>query len=516
MPCNLGQRELSEQVAAAVTAAGGVPLPFNTIAVSDNQSQATPGMRASLISREVIADSIELMVHAHDFDVVVCIVGCDKTVPAALMALARVDKPAVALYSGPMRAGRVHGRTVTIQDVWEGVGGFERGAIERSELDELEAEACPGVGTCAGHFTANTMAVALDCLGIARVGDGLIPAADREEKAAAAARTGKLAVGLAGGERTARDFLDRRALLNAMAGIAATGGSTNGVLHLLAIGREAGVPLTLDELTAVASRTPVIASLLPGGRWAAEDLHRAGGTASVIAELLRAGHMDGGAPAVAGGTLTDAVATARAPDGRIISTAARPFRPNGSLYSLRGNLAPDGSVLKLAGTERLSQSGPARVFDSEEACAEAVRRGLAEPGDVLVVRYEGPAGGPGMREMLSVTSSVVGAGLGESVALVTDGRFSGATRGLMVGHVAPEAARGGPLAAVQDGDTIRIDVREGRLELDIDQHELARRMAAWQPPPPLYDFGVFARYRACVGSASGGAVLHPHPVRSPA
>jgi dihydroxy-acid dehydratase len=513
MPCNLNQRELSDQVTTAVTTAGGLPLPFNTIAVSDNQSQGTPGMRASLISREVIADSIELMVHAHDFDVVVCIVGCDKTVPAALMALARVDKPSVVLYSGPMRAGRLRGGAVTIQDVWEGVGAFERGVVTRGELDELEAVSCPGAGTCAGHFTANTMAVALDCLGISRVGDGLIPAADRAEKASAAARAGELAVRLAGGERTARDFLDRRALLNAMAGIAGTGGSTNGVLHLLAIAHEAGVPLTLGELTAVAARTPVIASLLPGGRWAAEELHEAGGTGVVIAELIRAGHMDGSAFAVDAGTLSEAVADAPAPDGEVVSMAARPFKRSGSLYSLRGNLAPDGSVLKLAGTERMSQTGPARVFDSEEECADAVRAGVAQPGDVLVVRYEGPAGGPGMREMLSVTASVVGAGLGESVALVTDGRFSGATRGLMVGHVAPEAARGGPLAVVRDGDRISIDIAAGTLDVDLDADEIAGRLAAWDPPPPLFDFGVFARYRACVGSASEGAVLSPDPIR---
>jgi len=511
MPCNLNHLELSDRVATAVAEAGGVPLPFNTIAVSDNQSQATPGMRASLISREVIADSIELMVHAHDFDAVVCVVGCDKTVPAALMALARVDKPAVVLYSGPMGAGSRRGTPVTIQDVWEGIGAFERGALTRSDLDELERESCPGIGTCAGHFTANTMAVALDCLGIAHVGDALVPAGDREGKAAAAARAGALAVSLAGGTRSARRFLDRRALLNAMAGISATGGSTNGVLHLLAIAREAGVDLALDELTAVAARTPVIASLLPGGRWTAVDLHRAGGTAAVIAELVRAGRLDGSAPTVAGGTLADAVAGALRPDGEVVFTAAEPFRPAGSLYSLRGNLAPEGSLLKLAGTERLRQSGPARVFESEEACADAVRAGAARPGDVLVVRYEGPAGGPGMREMLSVTASVVGAGLGDSVALVTDGRFSGATRGLMVGHVAPEAARGGPLAVVRDGDGITIDVAGGTLELDVDDAELARRLAAWEPPPPLFDFGVFARYRACVGSASEGAVLRAGP-----
>ena len=511
MPCNLNQRELSDRVSGAVAAAGGVPLAFNTIAVSDNQSQGTPGMRASLISREVIADSIELMVHAHDFDTVVCLVGCDKTVPAALMALARVDKPAVVLYSGPMRSGRWRERPVTIQDVWEAVATHERGAMTIAELGDLERHSCPGPGTCAGHFTANTMAVALDCLGISRVGDGLIPAVDMEQKSDAAAHAGALAVALAGGDRSARDFLDRRALLNAMAGIAATGGSTNGLLHLLAIAHESGVAITLDELTAVASRTPVIASLLPGGRWAAADLHEAGGTGAVIAELIRSGHFDGSAPAVQGGTIAGAVAQAAKPDGEVVFTAGRPFKPSGALHTLRGNLAPEGSVLKLAGTDRTRQSGPARVFESEEACADAVRRGEVAPGDVLVVRYEGPAGGPGMREMLSVTASVVGAGLGESVALVTDGRFSGATRGLMVGHVAPEAFRGGPLAAVADGDVITIDVTAGRLDVALTEEEIAKRLAERTPPPARYDFGVFARYRACVGSASEGAVLSATP-----
>jgi dihydroxy-acid dehydratase len=507
MPCNITQRELSDEVVAAVTAAGGVALPFGTIAVSDNQSQGTPGMRASLISREVIADSIELMVHAHDFDAVVCLVGCDKTVPAALMALARVDKPAVVLDSGPMRAGRWRGAAATIQDVWEAVGSFERGALSRADLDELERVACPGPGTCAGQFTANTMAIALECLGIARIGDGLIPADATEDKAAAAARAGELAVALAASGPTARAFLDRRALLNAMAGIAATGGSTNGLLHLLAIAQEAGVELTLDELTAVAARTPVIASLAPSGRWVAEDLHRAGGTASVIAELIRSGHLDGDAPAVQGGTLAEATADALPPDGEVVFTAERPFKASGSLYSLRGNLAPDGCVVKLAGTERTRHSGPARVFDSEEACADAVRSGAVRPGEVLVVRYEGPAGGPGMREMLSVTASVVGAGLGETVALVTDGRFSGATRGLMVGHVAPEAAHGGPLAAVRDGDVITIDLEARSVAVELSDEELAARLAAWSPPAPAHVSGVFARYRAAVGSASEGAVL---------
>jgi dihydroxy-acid dehydratase len=507
MPCNLTQRELAAHVAEAVEASGGVGLEFNTIAVSDNQSQATPGMRASLVSREVIADSIELMAHAHDFDALVCLVGCDKTTPAALMALGRLDTPAVLLYSGPMRAGRLHGEEVTIQHVWEAVGAYERGLIPRAELDAVERAACPGPGACAGQFTASTMAVALDCLGLAHVGDGLIPAADGAAKAAAAARAGRIAVRLAGEGAGARRFLDRRALLNAMAGVAATGGSTNAVLHLLAIGREAGVPLDLDELVAVAARTPVIASLAPSGRWVAEDLHRAGGTASLIRELVEAGMIDGEAPTVSGGPLGALTAGAAAPDGHVLFPAGRPFKPAGALVALRGNLAPGGSLLKLAGTERVRQTGPARVFDREEACADAVRSGRVAPGDVLVIRYEGPAGGPGMREMLSVTASVVGAGLGESVALVTDGRFSGATRGLMVGHVAPEAARGGPLAAVRDGDPITIDVPARRLAVALTDAEIARRMEGWAPPENGFTTGVFARYRALVGSASEGAVL---------
>ncbi|MBA3844606.1 MAG: dihydroxy-acid dehydratase, partial [Actinobacteria bacterium] len=434
MPCNLNHRALAARVAAGVAAGGGVGLEFNTIAVSDNQSQATPGMRASLISREVIADSIELMVRAHDFDAIVCIVGCDKTVPAALMALARVDKPAVVLCSGPMRAGRLHGRDVTIQDVWEAVGAEERGLIPRAELDELERHACPGAGSCAGNFTANTMAVAVDCLGLALLGDGLIPADEPAAKGDAAERAGALAASLAGTDATARRFLDRRSLLNAMAGIAAIGGSTNGILHLLAIAREAGVGLSLDELAQIGTRTPVLASLAPSGLHMATDLHEAGGTPVLIGELIRGGHLVGDAPTVDGRTLAETTASAAAPDGKVLFTLAEPFKQTGALHALRGNLAPGGSLVKLAATGRVHR-GPARVFDSEEACTDAVRAGIVQPGEVLVVRYEGPAGGPGMREMLSVTASVVGAGLGESVALVTDGRFSGATRGLMVGHV---------------------------------------------------------------------------------
>ena len=457
MPCNLNQLELAARVGDGVSAAGGVPLGFNTIAVSDNQSQGTPGMRASLISREVIADSIELMVHAHDFDALVCVVGCDKTVPAALMALARVDKPAVVLYSGPMRAGRLRGREVTIQDVWEAVGAEERGLIPRAELDELERVACPGAGTCAGHFTANTMAVALDCLGISRLGDGLIPADERAAKDDAATRAGTLAARLAGSGPTARTFLDRRALLNAMVGIAATGGSTNGILHLLAIAKEAGVALTLDELAAIGSSTPVIASLAPSGRFMAEDLHRVGGTASLIRELVRGGLLEGDAPTVDGSTLAASTATRPPPTARCCSRStsrsSRPARCTHCAATSRPTGAWSSSPAATGRTAAPHSSSTARRR-ARTPCARA----SWPPASVLVVRYEGPAGGPGMREMLSVTASVVGAGLGESVALVTDGRFSGATRGLMVGHVAPEAARGGPLAIVRDGDLIAIDV----------------------------------------------------------
>ena len=503
MPCNLNQRRLAERAAAAIAAAGGVPLEFNTIAVSDNQSQGTPGMRASLVSRELIADSIELMVEAHDFDALVCLVGCDKTVPGALMALARVDRPAVVLSGGPMLAGRLGDRALTVQDMWEGVGAFERGRLSREQLDELERTACPGAGYCSGNFTANTMAIAIDFLGLGVPGDGLIPAAYLEEKDAAADRAGALAVSLAEGGVSARRFLDERALRNAMAGVVASGGSTNGFLHLLAIAREAGVPLTLDDLAAISAGTPVIADLVPGGRWVAEDLHRAGGSATLLRELIASGHVDGSAPTVAGGSLAEATAGAPAADGEVIGS----FKPRGSLYALHGNLAPNGCVVKLAGTERRSHSGPARVFDDEQSCADAIRSGHVAAGEVLIVRYEGPAGGPGMRDMLSVTSSVVGAGLGESVALVTDGRFSGATRGLMVGHVAPEAARGGPLAAIADGDVVRINVDAGTLEVDLADDEIARRLAEWTPSPPRYAGGVFARYAASVGSASDGAVL---------
>ncbi len=503
MPCNLNLRRLADRVAAGVQSAGGLPLVFNTIAVSDNVTQGTPGMRASLVSREVIADSIEVMVDAHDFDGVVCLVGCDKTVPAALMAVARLDVPAVVLSGGPMLAGRDGNRALTIQDVWEAVGAQERGRISRQELDQIERTACPGPGYCAGNFTANTMAIAVDFLGLGVTGDGMIPATYVEEKDVAASRAGEVAVSVAQKGTTARRFLDRRALENAAAGVVASGGSTNGFLHLLAIAHEAEVPLSLDDLAEISARTPVIADLAPGGRWVAEDLHRAGGTAALMRELLRMGKLDGDAPTVEGRTLAEVSAPAPAPDGNVIGS----FKPRGSLYPLRGNVAPEGCVVKLAGTERRRHVGPARVFDGERTCTEVIRAGLIEPDDVVVVRYEGPAGGPGMREMLGLTASIVGAGLGESVALVTDGRFSGATRGLMVGHVAPEAARAGPIAVLRDGDVMTIDVETGRLDVDLSDEELARRLASLSPPLPRATRGVFARYAAAVGSASAGAVL---------
>jgi dihydroxy-acid dehydratase len=410
-----------------------------------------------------------------------------------------------------MRPGRFQGRDVTIQDVWEAVGSEERGLLSHAELDELERAACPGPGTCAGHFTANTMAVALDCLGISCVGDGLVPAADVDAKREAAARAGTLATRLAEEGITARRFLDRPALLHAMTGIAATGGSTNGVLHLLAIAREARVPLSLEELADVGERTPVIASLAPSGRHTALDFHQAGGTAALLVELIRGGLVDGAAPTVTGESLGEASAGAPEPDGEVLYALESPFKATGAIYALSGNLAPDGCLVKAAGAGRRAQRGPARVFESEEACTDAVRAGGVEAGDVLVVRYEGPAGGPGMREMLSVTASVVGAGLGDSVALVTDGRFSGATRGLMVGHVSPEAARGGPIAVVRDGDPIAIDVDARTLSLEIPTAELEERLTGWEPPALSYGNGVFGRYRALVSSASNGAVLGTRP-----
>jgi dihydroxy-acid dehydratase len=503
MPCNLGQRDLAVHVAAGIRAAGGTPLEFNTIAISDNLTMGTEGMRASLVSREVIADSIELVGRGQRFDGLVCLVGCDKTVPGAVMAALRLDLPTVVLYSGAMAPGFHHGREVTIQDVWEAVGAHEAGRIGDGELEALERESCPGIGACSGQFTANTMATAIDFLGLGPIGLGSVPAADPAKPAAGEA-AGRLAVELIARPVLPSALVTRAALTNAVTGIAGTGGSTNGVLHLLAIAAEAGVELTLDDFDRLAARTPVVASLKPGGDYVATDLHRVGGTAAVMKQLLPL--LDAHAPTVDGRTIGEHAAAAPDADGKVVAQHDRPFKPGGALRVLRGNIAPEGAVVKLAGHEPKRLRGPARVFDSEAACKAAVYDGIVQPGEIVVVRYEGPAGAPGMPEMLGVTSAIVGRGLGESVALVTDGRFSGATRGLMVGHVAPEAARGGPLAVVENGDVIAIDTGARTLEVHVSPEELAQRLAAWRPPAPRIASGVLAKYARSVSSAARGAV----------
>lgn len=509
MPCNLNQRALAKRVAAGVAAAGGLSLEFNTIAVSDNLTMGTPGMRASLVSREVIADSIELVGRSQRFDGLVCLVGCDKTVPGAIMALSRLDLPAVVLYGGSMLPGRWRERDVTIQDVYEAVGEHAAGRLSTEELDELAAVACPGAGTCAGQYTANTMGIVADFLGLGVLGVGGIPAVD-PRKEEAAEEMGRLAVAVVEADRLPSTILSRAAFENGIAAVAATAGSTNAILHLLAIAREVGIDLTLDDFDAISARTPVLASLKPGGDFVAADFDRAGGTKVLAAELIRGGFIDGSARSVDGRTLAKASGDAAA-DGKVITRADRALKGGGALRILRGSLAPDGCAVKLAGHERLAHRGPARVFDCEEEALLAVQTGEIVDGDVVVVRYEGPAGGPGMREMLALTGAIVGRGLGATVALVTDGRFSGATRGLAVGHVAPEAIRGGPLALVQERDEIAIDAEKRTIELLVDDAELKRRHANWSPPPRQPLGGVFAKYAATVSSASEGAVTRPQP-----
>jgi dihydroxy-acid dehydratase len=505
MPCNLNHRRLAGYVKQGIRSAGGTPIEFNTISVSDGVSMGTTGMRASLVSREVIADSIELVARGHLFDGLVVIVGCDKTIPAGVMALARLDLPGLVLYSGSIAPGRYRGRDVTIQDVFEAVGAHAAGDMSESEVHALESVACPGAGACGGQFTANTMATALDFLGISAPGLNEIPA-NHPAKPQAAVRAGELAMKLVESDTRPSQILTRAALENAIAAIAATGGSTNGVLHLLAIAAEAGVELSIDDFDTIASRTPIVADIKPAGRYVATDLFHAGGVGLVARELVRAGVVNEEAVAVDGRSLrqvADGVRERRGQD--VVVSWDNPLKPTGGLAILRGNLAPEGCVVKLAGHERLQHRGPARVFDSEEDCFAAVKARSIQPGDVVVIRYEGPAGGPGMREMLHVTASLVGEGLGDEVALITDGRFSGATHGLMVGHIAPEAARGGPIALVQDGDPIVLDVEARRLDVDVPEDELARRREAWTPPAPRYESGVFAKYAAGVGSASEGA-----------
>jgi len=507
MPCNWNQRELARHVRRGILEAGGTPMEFNTIAVSDGVSMGTEGMRASLVSREVIADSIELVVRGHLLDGLVCLVGCDKTIPAAAMALARLDVPGLVLYNRSIAPGRFRGRDVTIQDVFEAVGAAAAGTMSRSDVHELENVACPGAGACGGQFTANTMATVLEFLGISPAGLNDVPAMD-PAKHDAAYEAGRIAMTLVRDDIRPSQVITRDALENAVAAVAATGGSTNGVLHLLAIAYELGIELTIDEFERIAERTPVIVDIKPGGRFVATDLHAAGGVALVARELLKAGLVHGDAPNVDGRSLAEVAAgVVETPGQEVVVPIERPLKATGGLAVLRGNLAPDGSVVKLAGHERLFHSGPARVFDSEEDCFAAVKKRSIEPGDVVVIRYEGPAGGPGMREMLHVTAALVGEGLGDEVALVTDGRFSGATHGLMVGHVAPEAARGGPIAALRDGDVIELDVAARELRVLLSDDELASRIAAVRAPAARYTKGVLARYAAGVSSASEGAVL---------
>jgi dihydroxy-acid dehydratase len=503
MPCNLHLRTLAEEVKRGVRAAGGTPVEFTTIAVSDGITMGTEGMRASLVSREVIADSIELVAFGHLVDGVVALVGCDKTLPAAAMALARLDLPGLVFYGGPIQPGRFRGRDVTIQDVFEAVGAHARGAMTDADLRTLEDHACPGAGACGGQFTANTMATALAVLGLAAIGAGEVPAT-AAEKATVAHEAGAMVMQLVRAGATARRFMTATSLRNAIASVAATGGSTNAVLHLLAIAREAGVPLTIDEFDAISARTPVLTDLKPGGRYTAADMHAAGGVAVLVRRMLELGLVDD-APTVSGKSLRAEAEAAREQPGQdVIRAAASPVKARGGFAILRGSLAPDGSVVKLAGHDRELHEGPARVFDGEEAAYAAVVSGAIAPGDVVVIRNEGPRGGPGMREMLAVTGALVGAGLADDVALVTDGRFSGATHGFMVGHVCPEAADGGPIARVRDGDRIRIDVAARRLDLLVDFVELAGRAPA--PRPPRVLTGVMRKYAASVASASDGAI----------
>ena len=509
MPCNFNQRDLAKYVKEGIRAAGGTPMEFNTIAVSDGVAMGTEGMKASLISREVIADSIELVARGHSFDGLVVLVGCDKTIPAAAIALARLNIPGLALYNGSIAPGKFRGKDVTILDVFEAVGARAAGRITDADVGELEAVACPGAGACGGQFTANTMAMAMEFLGLSPAGANAVPAVGKGKQEAARG-AGELVMQLLKENVTPRQILTREAFENAIAGVAATGGSTNAVLHLLAIAREAGVALSIDDFDTISGRTPIVASLKPGGEYVAEDLYNAGGYGLVSKELVAAGVAHGEARNVDGRTFAQVAAAAVPATGqRVVVSAKDPIKQTGGLAIMRGNLAPEGCVVKLAGHERVHHRGPARVFDSEEACFAAVQSGQIKPDDVVVVRYEGPVGGPGMREMLVVTAAIVGAGLGEQVALITDGRFSGATHGLMIGHVAPEAAKGGNIGLLREGDTIVLDVVNRRLDVELSDDQLRQRRAQWEAPAPRYTSGVMAKYAASVSSASTGATTSP-------
>ena len=506
MPCNFHLRRLAERVKEGVRAAGATPMEFNTISVSDGVTMGTEGMKASLVSREVIADSIELVGRGHLFDAMVTLVGCDKTIPAAAMALVRLNVPSLVLYGGSIAPGHFEGRDVTIQDVFEAVGAHSAGKMSLERLTQLEDVACPGAGACGGQYTANTMALAIEFLGLSPPGYATIPAVDpRKDQASKAA--GRLVVELLNQNLCPRDILSRASFENAIAGVAATGGSTNAVLHLLAIAREAELPLELQDFDRISRRTPLLADLKPGGRFVAVDLDRAGGTRLVAQRLIAGKFFDSKARTADGTAWSEhAVLAEEAPAQEVVRPLSSPLRSTGGLAILWGNLAPEGCVVKTAGHERPLHRGPARVFDREEDAFAAVIAGKIQGGDVVVIRYEGPRGGPGMREMLGVTAALVGRGLGESVALITDGRFSGATRGLMIGHVAPEAAIGGPLAALTDGDLITIDIEQRRTDVNLTPEQIAQRLRGFAPPPPRYSRGVFAKYSALVSSAAQGAV----------
>ena len=505
-PCNYHLRDLAVHVKAGIRAAGGTPMEFNTVSISDGITMGTEGMRASLVSREVIADSIELVTRGNGFDGLVVLVGCDKTIPGGVMALARLNVPGVLLYGGSIAPGQFHDKPITIQEVFEAVGAHAAGSMSDAEFCQIEDQACPGAGACGGQFTANTMAIASEFLGIAALGSGSVPATD-PKKAEVARAAGERVMSLVRSGVRPRDVITRTALENAIASVAATGGSTNAVLHLIAIAREAGLPLELADFDRISARTPLYVDLKPAGRFVATELHAAGGSRLVAKRLIEAKAIDGAAATITGRTLgeeaDDAVET---PGQEVVRPNGKPLKSSGGLVILRGTLAPDGAVMKVSGTERSSHRGPARVFDNEEAAFDAVQHQAIKAGDVVVIRYEGPSGGPGMREMLGVTGAIVGAGLGETVALITDGRFSGATRGFCVGHIAPEASRGGPLAAIREGDIVVIDVASRTLDVEISAQTMQERLAAWTCPKPRYTSGVFAKYVKLVSSASQGAV----------
>ena len=512
MPCNSHLRELGAKVKQGIRLAGGTPMEFNTIAISDGETMGTEGMRASLVSREVIADSIELVCRGQLFDAIVCVVGCDKTIPAAAMAMARLNIPGLILYGGTIAAGRYKGKDVTIQDVFEAVGANGAGKIGDDELKALENVACPGAGACGGQYTANTMSTVMELIGLSPMGFNSVPALS-PEKDKVALECGEVVMNLLRANLRPLDILTLNAFENAIASVAATSGSTNAVLHLLAIAREAGVALDIDDFQTVSERTPILADLKPSGRFVAADVHAAGGIRLLASRLLALGLLHGDAITVSGKTIAAEAASAQETLGQeVIVPSGQPLKKTGGLVILRGNIAPEGCVAKISGHERLSQTGPARVFESEEEAMNAVTGKTIRGGDVVVIRNEGPKGGPGMREMLGVTAALVGEGLGGSVALITDGRFSGATRGLMIGHVSPEAALGGPIAAIRDGDTIHIDVGTRKIELDIDSVTLQQRLCQVVPRPPVYRSGVYAKYTSLVASASQGAITNPGAV----